>query len=213
MLKKLNNSVKILLGSVVAVVAIGGLYLAYNANEHMVECKTENFYYIYGVLDENNVILLKNRAKLNEEELAALGDNTDGLIMVDTVVSEEAKQNYLPSDTGLDVYGVGNTYVYEAGIGPLKHTYEKVQDIMYLTDNTAIKLGVKEGELNYVYVNEDGKIVDKDGNIVTDDTINTESENIVDSNDTESVEDTNSETPSEVTESVEIETSETEKVD
>lgn len=166
MFNKLNKGVKLLLGGVVAVAAACGCYLAYNANEHMIECKTDNFYYIYGVIDENNVILLKNREKLNEEELAALGDSPDGLIMVDTIVSEEAKKNYLHSDVNMDVYGIANTYVYEAGIGPFKHTYEKVQDIMYLTDNTAIKLGLKEGELNYVYVDDNGNMVDEEGNII-----------------------------------------------
>ena len=154
-MNKLSKNIKLLL-LVTLLVIIGGIcYICYISNEHLVECKTENFYYIYGVLDENTVILLKPRYKLNEEELEALGDNTDGLIMVDTTVTEEAKKNYMFSESNMDIYGLGNTYLYEAGIGPFKHQYEKVQDVLYLTDNTAIKLGVKDGELNYDYVTFD----------------------------------------------------------
>lgn len=222
MFNKLSKGVKVLLGCVVIAGISCCCYLAYNADEKLVSRETDNFFYIYGVIDESNVVLLKPKNKLNEEELKLLGDSEDGLIMVDAVISEEAKQNYMPSSENIDVYGVGNTYIYEKGIGPFKHTYEKVMDVLYLTDNTAIKLGLKEGELNYIYVNEDGKVVDENGNIVRDESGNeiiaesmedeTTSE-ISENAESVSVEESIESTPEEISVSVATEADSTEEID
>ena len=133
-------------------------YMGYNANEHIIECKTNNFYYIYGIVDEDTCILFKKAEDMTETELQALEEyeesngELEGLFMVDTHVSDEAKKNYMYSSTNIDVYGMQNVYLCEKGIGPFVHQYEKIMDVLYLTDNTAIKLGLKEGELPYDYI-------------------------------------------------------------
>lgn len=162
---ELNKGVKNLL-KVTGVLGIAGLialcYFGANAEESILECKTNNFYYIYGIVDENTCILLKNTGKMTDDELSVVedyeaesGETLEGLVMVDTAVSEEAKSNWMHSTTNMDVYGMQNTYLCQKGIGPFKHTFEKTMDVLYLTDNTAIKLGLLEGELPYEYVTMD----------------------------------------------------------
>jgi hypothetical protein len=150
-MKNLSKKIKLLLLITLGLLIAGVCYICYIYDEHVVECQTENFYYIYGILDEDTCILLKPVSKLSEEEVAELGDEAEGLIMVDTVISDEAKKNYMFSATNMDIYGLGNTYLYEAGIGPFKHQYTKVKDVLYLTNNTAKKVGLMEGEPDYDY--------------------------------------------------------------
>lgn len=169
---QLNKGVKLLLKITGCLGIVGLLALYYfgaNAEEGILECKTNNFYYIYGIIDENTCILLKNTGKMTEDELAVVkdyetesGEELEGLVMVDTAVSEEAKSNWMTSTTNMDVYGIQNTYLCQKGIGPFKRTFEKTMDVLYLTDNTAIKLGLLEGELPYEYIK-----LDEEGNVVS----------------------------------------------
>lgn len=146
---KLNKKVKVLLLATLMIVLMGIFYIGYTYDKHIVECKTDNFYFLYGTSEgDNTCILLKPSDKLSETERASLTEeNEDTLLMVSDVISEEARENYIPSDKGIDIYGKQNVYVVSQGIGPLNHTYEKTMDVLYLTDNTAIKLGLKEGVL------------------------------------------------------------------
>lgn len=146
---KLNKNVRYLLLICVSLMLVGGIYCFYTFDKHIIECKTDNFFFLYGTSEEDNsCILLKPSDKLTENERETLtDDNVDSLVMVSDVISEEAKSNYLPSDKGIDIYGKQNVYVISQGIGIFKHTYEKTMDVLYLTDNTAIKLGLKEGTL------------------------------------------------------------------
>lgn len=146
---KLNKNVRYLLLICLSLMLIGTIYCCYTLDKHIVECKTDNFFFLYGTSEnDNSCILLKPSDKLTDDERATLTDgNTDSLVMVSDVISEEARNNYIPSDKGIDIYGKQNVYVISQGIGILKHTYERTMDVLYLTDNTAIKLGLKEGKL------------------------------------------------------------------
>lgn len=181
---KLNKKVRRLVLICMILMLVGGIYCCYTLDKHIVECKTDNFFFLYGTIEnDNSCILLKPSDKLTENEKASLTDeNIDSLVMVSDVISEEARANYIPSDKGIDIYGKQNVYVISQGIGIFNHTYEKTMDVLYLTDNTAIKLGLKEGQLqetqDYLeYLDEVNKASNSEAESksdVTDDELNSE---------------------------------------
>ena len=137
--------------------------------KHIVSLDTDNFYYIYSVEDDNTCTLLipsnkipegmKDMIELESGESIGSDDNVKLLLVPGVELTEKAKENVVITDSQLNIYGLDNLYTYEEGWGIFKHTNQERMDTLYLYTETAKRLGLLEGELNYDTVDENGNII------------------------------------------------------
>ena len=163
-------TVYIIVGCVIALFLYSAMTLSHGGKT-IVSLDSNNFYYIYSVEEDGTVTLLIPSNKIPEEmkELIELEDgeaidpeNPQLLIVPGVELSEEAKANVVITNNELNAYGLHNLYTYEEGYGIFKHKGQEYRDTLYLYTETAKRLGLMTGELNYDYVDNKGNIISGD---------------------------------------------------
>ena len=161
---RLKKSVIYIILICITIFLVYSIKVLSRVDKHIVSVDTENFYYIYSVEDNNTCTLLipSNKLPSSMKDLIDTSEIPEGetqlLLVPGVVLTDKAKENVVITDSQLNIYGLDNTYTYEEGWGIFKHQGKEQLDSLYLYTETAKRLGLLDGELNYDIAKVDGDL-------------------------------------------------------